>query len=116
MSATTVHFWEVLDPHPAFLCGKEPVQGRRDVAPALRVTLKTVRWFGAHPQACANCLRVARARIAPKKRKPPVFREVCWDGGGRCTPRSCEISEGCTGPVPNPLHPKYAPAHPGEER
>jgi hypothetical protein len=43
------------------------------------------------------------ARRNPK-RKPPVYREVCWDGGGRCTPRSCEIAEGCAGPVPNPLH------------
>ena len=22
-----VHFWEILDPKPTFLCGKQPVQG-----------------------------------------------------------------------------------------
>jgi hypothetical protein len=38
------------------------------------------------------------ARRNPK-RKPPVYREVCWDGGGRCTPRSCEIADGCTCPM-----------------
>ncbi len=97
----TVHFWEILNPQPTFLCGKEPRQGRRDCAPALRVTPKTVRWFASHPQSCANCLRVAQARVAPKpKRASPRPRLVCWDGGGRCTPASCEIAEGCTGPVP----------------
>lgn len=99
---TVVHFWEMLDPHPVFLCGKEPEQGRQNAAPALRVNRRTVAWFAGHPQACANCLRIARARVAPKpKRRPSVPRLVCPDGGGRCDPR-CEVAEGCPGPVPNP--------------
>ncbi len=99
---TVVHFWEILNPKPTFLCGREPVQGKKHCAPALRVTPDTVAWFAGHPQSCANCLRVARARVAPKpKRKPPVLRLVCPDGGGRCEPK-CPWVESCPGPVPNP--------------
>lgn len=45
------------------------------------------------------------ARRNPR-RAAPVFKVVCWDGGGRCTPASCEIAEGCAGPVPNPDYPR----------
>lgn len=63
----TVHFWEMLDPRPVFLCGKEPQQGRRNVAPAMRVTPRTVAWFASHKGSCANCLRVARARVRERR-------------------------------------------------
>jgi hypothetical protein len=61
--AVIVHFWEILDPRPTFLCGKEPEQGTHNVAPALRVTTDTMAWFGRRRSACKNCLRVGRARV-----------------------------------------------------
>ncbi len=59
-----VHFWEVLDPRPSFLCGEEPRQGVRNAIPAMRVTSHTFDWFRRHRRPCKNCLRVARARLA----------------------------------------------------
>ncbi len=62
MSAV-LHFWEMCDPRPVFLCGNKPKPGTRNAVPVMRVTPASAAWFARQPMACRTCICVVEARL-----------------------------------------------------
>lgn len=71
-SRSRVHFWNLSDAHPLYVCGCSPIQGENDHVIGHIDDREAARRFLAQPAACRRCARAVAAHSSGRTGLTPT--------------------------------------------